>query len=196
MSNCLKKYISVFVISSFYLYSCSTIKYPYDGNISMGIINITSSSKMLPDIPLGWSIAESEDIPKNISILLIENNSRAAISVTELKASRKTKEIVAKMGIEELGILSFEMKKDVSKDNLILCSEMSNFEFNDKEFLAYQYVSRNNIDTTSVLLTKKNDNFIEVSAYPIINNTSTKISNNQLFSTQYKVFQRIVNSKY
>jgi hypothetical protein len=162
----------------------------------MGIINTTSSSKMLPDIPLGWSIAENEDIPKNISILLIENNSRAAISVTELKASRKTKEIVAKMGIEELGILSFDMKRDVAKNDLILCSKISNFEFNDKEFLAYQYVSKNNIDTTSVMLAKKNDNFIEVSAYPIVNNTSTKISNNQLFSTQYKVFQRIVNSKY
>ena len=195
MSNCLKKYIPIFLIP-FCLYSCSTIKYPYNENIRMGRVNTTSSSKMLPDIPLGWSIADGEDIPKNISILLIENNNRAAISVTELKASRKTKEIVAKVGIEELGILSFEMKKDAAKDNLILCSEMSNFEFNDKEFLAYQYVSKNNIDTTSVMLAKKNDNFIEVSAYPIINNTSSKISNNQLFSTQYKVFQKIINSKY
>jgi hypothetical protein len=195
MSNRLKKCIS-FSIISFCLYSCSTIKYPYDGNIRMGRVNTTSSSKMLPDIPLGWSIAEGEDVPKNISILLIENNTRAAISVIELKASRKTKEIVAKMGIEELGILSFEMKRDVAKDDLILCSKISNFEFNDKEFLAYQYVSRNNIDTTSVLLAKKNDNFIEVIAYPIINNTSSKISNNQLFSTQYKVFQKIINSKY
>jgi hypothetical protein len=162
----------------------------------MGKINMTSSSKMLPNIPTGWSIVEGGDVPNNTIIFLLENNSKAVISVNELKVSRKAKEVIAKMGIEELGNLSFEMKKNGSKENLILCDKMSNFEFNDREFLAYQYISKNNIDTTCVLLTKKNDNFIEISAYPIIKNSNTKISNNKLFSTQYKVFQKIITSIY
>lgn len=195
MNSRFKKYISIFIIS-FCLYSCSTIKYPYNENITKGRDNTTPSSKMLPNIPAGWSITEGENIPKNTIILLIENNSRATISVNELKVSRKAKEVIAKMGIEELGNLSFAMKKDISKDSLILCNRMSNFKFNNREFLTYQYISKNNIDTTSILLAKKNDNYIEICAYPIIKNTSTKISNSKLFSTQYNIFQQIINSKY
>ena len=185
----------IFIIS-FCLYSCSVIKYPYNDDIGVGRVNTTSSAKMLPDIPTGWSIAEGDDISKNTTILLIENNNRAAILVSELKVSRRAKEIIAKMGIKELGNLSFEMKKDASKDNLILCNKMSIFELNDREFLAYQFISKNSIDTTSVLLAKKNDNYIEICAYPIIKSKSAKISNSELFSTQYKVFQKIINSIY
>jgi hypothetical protein len=182
--------IITFIIT---LTGCAAAKYPYDQPVNMVFDkNIRDSQSLLPEIPVGWFVAEDESVPNNISILLLENKYRAAIILSELKISKNARDIITKKGLEELAAISFEMKKENTKDSLYLCGENHKYKIDGIEFVAYDYKKAISIDTIRVLVFKVPETFYELSSLFLKKpNQISYTSRDTLLNTQYTILKRI-----
>lgn len=191
----MKKYIKLFLFFLVFIniISCSGSKYPYDKPLNMVFDrNIRLNYNLLPVIPEGWFVANTDSLPDNIILLLIENNYRSFISLSEFKISKLARELINKKGLKELALLSIELKNEKTNNNIKICSDFLKYSIDDKDFIVYDYMLNDLSDTARTIIFRKDDNYYELTAIQNNENKNRIITRDSVLIVQFNVFKKIL----
>jgi len=191
MKNLIK--LSLLFLLLINIISCSGSKYPYDKPINMIFDrNIRLNYYILPVIPEGWFVANTDSLSENIILLLIENNYRGFISLSEFKISKLASEIINKKGLKELALLSIQLKNEKTNNNIKICSDFLKYSINDRDFIVYDYNLNDLSDTARTIIFQKDENYYELTAIQNNENKNRILTRDSLLIIQYNVLKKIL----